>query len=299
MTASVSTWWEGIDRDLAAVPTAAEAEHVPLYSTEFSDTYKVRLTSVGPYRIAAWLSIPKGEGPFPALFLVPGYGSVVTPPTYEDRQRYVVMSLMHRGLRHADWPYAAKFPGLLTDGIADPEAWIFRGILADVLRGFDYLTSRPEVDPDRIGVFGHDGGLLVAARRPSVTAVAVTATFFTRLTEAAARTSAYPIEEINDWLRTYPEDTEAVHDTLALVDPQAQAGAVGAKVLLAAQGPGSLGDQDWLAPLKEGLAGEAAFYDLTYEGQTDRDAIDSWLAGQLGAEPKPRIWEAQEIGSWS
>jgi len=299
MTASVSTWWEGIDRDLAAVPTAAEAEHVPLYSTEFSDTYKVRLTSVGPYRIAAWLSIPKGEGPFPALFLVPGYGSVVTPPTYEDRQRYVVMSLMHRGLRHADWPYAAKFPGLLTDGIADPEAWIFRGILADVLRGFDYLTSRPEVDPDRIGVFGHDGGLLVAARRPSVTAVAVTATFFTRLTEAAERTSAYPIEEINDWLRTYPEDTEAVHDTLALVDPQAQAGAVGAKVLLAAQGPGSLGDQEWLAPLKEGLAGEAAFYDLTYEGQTDRDAIDAWLAGQLGAEPKPRIWEAQEIGSWS
>ncbi|HVL25522.1 MAG TPA: acetylxylan esterase [Thermomicrobiales bacterium] len=299
MTASVSTWWEGIDRDLAAVPTAAEAEHVPLYSTEFSDTYKVRLTSVGPYRIAAWLSIPKGEGPFPALFLVPGYGSVVTPPTYEDRQRYVVMSLMHRGLRHADWPYAAKFPGLLTDGIADPEAWIFRGILADVLRGFDYLTSRPEVDPDRIGVFGHDGGLLVAARRPSVTAVAVTATFFTRLTEAAARTSAYPIEEINDWLRTYPEDTEAVHETLALVDPRSQAGAVGAKVLLAAQGPGSLGDQEWLAPLKEGLAGEAAFYDLTYEGQTDRDAIDAWLAGQLGAEPKPRIWEAQEIGSWS
>jgi cephalosporin-C deacetylase len=299
MTASVSTWWEGIERDLAAVPTAAEAEHVPLYSTEFSDTYKVRLTSIGPYRIAAWLSVPKGEGPFPALFLVPGYGSVVTPPTYEDRQRYVVMSLMHRGLRHADWPYAAKFPGLLTDGIADPEAWIFRGILADVLRGFDYLASRPKVDSEHIGIFGHDGGLLVAARRPNVTAVAVTATFFTRLAEAAARTSAYPIEEINDWLRTYPEQAEAVHDTLALVDPQAQAEAVRAKVLLAAQEPGSLGDQAWLADLKERIASEAAFYDLTYEGQTDRDAIDAWLAGQLGAEPKPRIWEAQEIGSWS
>jgi cephalosporin-C deacetylase len=296
---SLYAWWDGIERDLASIPVAAETEHVPLYSTGFSDTYKVRLTSIGPYRIAAWLSIPKGEGPFPALFLVPGYGSVVTPPTYEDRQRYVVMSLMHRGQRHADWPYAAKYPGLLTDGINDSGTWRFRGIFADVLRGFDYLTSRPEIDSSRIGVFGHDGGLLVAARRPNVTAVAVTATFYHRLAEAAARSSAYPIEEINDWIRFYPEQEEAVTATLALADPRHQAEAVRARVLLAAHEPGSLGDQTWLAPLRERIGGEAEFYDLTYEGQTDRDAIDAWMASQLGSEPRPRIWEAQEIGSWS
>jgi cephalosporin-C deacetylase len=296
---TVQAWWDGIEQELERFPVAAEAEHVPLYSTEFSDTYKVRLTSIGPYRIAAWLSIPKGEGPFPALFLVPGYGSVVTPPTWEDRQRYVVMSLMHRGLRNADKPYAATFPGLLTDGINSPETWIFRGILADVLRGFDYLASRPETDPSRIGVFGHDGGLLVAARRPNVTAVAVTTTFFYRLAEAAARSSAYPIEEINDWTRFYPEREDAVHRTLALADPRHQAGAVRARVLLAAQEPGSLGDQSWLAPLRERLAGDVEFYDITSEGQADRDSIDAWLAHQLGSEPKPRIWQPQEIGSWS
>ena len=81
------------------------------------------MTSIGPYRIAAWLSIPNGDGPFPALMLGPAYGSVVTPPHYDDRARYVALSLMRRGTRHADWPYAARFPGLLTDGIADPGSW--------------------------------------------------------------------------------------------------------------------------------------------------------------------------------
>ena len=298
MQRDVAGWWEGIERELASYPPAAETEHIPLYSTEFSDTHKVRLTSIGPYRIAGWLSVPKGEGPFPALLMVPGYGSVVTPPPYEDRQRYVVLSLIHRGQRHADWPYAAAYPGLLTDGIADPERWIYRGIAADLLRGFDYLASRPEVDPGRIGIFGMDTGLLIAARRSQARAVVTTATFFYRLAEAAARSSAYPVEEINDWMRFSPEQAAAVRRSLALMDPLHQAARIRARVLLAAQEPGALGDREWLSPLRERIV-QAEFHDLTYEGQADRDALDAWLAGQLGSEPRPRIWEAQEIGPWS
>jgi cephalosporin-C deacetylase len=230
--------------------------------------------------------------------MVPGYGSVVTPAPYEDRQRYVVLSLKHRGQRHADSPYAAKYPGLLTDGIADPDSWIYRGIAADLLRGFDYLASRPEIDPERIGIFGMDTGLLVAARRPQASAVVVNATFFHRLAEAAARSSAYPIEEINDWNRTYPEQADVVARSLSLMDPIHQAAAIRVRVLLAAQEPGSVGDQEWLSELASRI-GQSEFYDITYQGQADRDAIDAWLAGQLGSEPKPRIWEPQEVGPWS
>lgn len=294
----VAEWWDGIERELEAYPAAPETEHIPLYSTGFADTYLVRLTSIGPYRIAGWLSIPKGDGPFPGLLMVPGYGSVVTPPPYEDRQRYVVLSLKHRGQRHADSPYAATYPGLLTDGIADPARWIYRGIAADLLRGFDFLASRPEVDRARIGIFGNDTGLLVAARRPQASAVVMNATFFHRLPEAAARSSAYPIEEINDWTRTFPEDADAVARSLSLMDPVHQAGNIAARVLLAAQEPGSVGDREWLADLA-GRIGQSGFYDLTYRGQADRDAVDAWLAGQLGSEPRPRIWEPQEVGPWS
>ena len=177
---AVKAFWNGIDAELAAIPAAPELEEKPLYSTEFATTWKVRLTSIGPYRIAAYLSIPHGDGPFPALLSVPGYGSVVTPPQYEDRQRYAVLTLMYRGTRHADWPYAGKFPGVLTDGIADPQTWIYRGILADHLRGLEFLRDRPEVDTSRIGLIGNDIGLLIAARRPEITAVAVGSSFFHR-----------------------------------------------------------------------------------------------------------------------
>ena len=66
-------FWDEIDSELAAVPANPEATEVPLYSTEFSTTYNVKLTSIGPYRISAFVSVPHGDGPFPALFLAPGY----------------------------------------------------------------------------------------------------------------------------------------------------------------------------------------------------------------------------------
>ncbi len=120
--ADLDAFWDAIDAELAAIPAAPESEANALHSTEYSTTYRVKLTSIGPYRIEVFLSIPDGEGPFPAIMLAPGYGSVVTPPSYDDRMRYVAMSIRYRGTRHADKPYAAKFPGLLTDGIEDPYA---------------------------------------------------------------------------------------------------------------------------------------------------------------------------------
>src|SRR5665648_612264 len=102
--ADFDAFWNGVDAALAAIPAAPEAEASALHSTEFSTTYKVRLTSIGPYRFEVFLSIPDGEGPFPALMLAPGYASVVTPPSYDDRMRYVAMSIRYRGTRGADKP---------------------------------------------------------------------------------------------------------------------------------------------------------------------------------------------------
>jgi len=295
----VNAFWDEIDAELAAIPAAPELAEAPLYSTEFSTTWKVRLTSIGPYRIAAYLSIPHGDGPFPALLSVPGYGSVVTPPQYEDRQRYAVMTLMYRGTRHADWPYAGKFPGVLTDGIADPRTWIYRGILADHLRGLEFLRDRPEVDTSRIALIGNDIALLIAGRRSEVSIVALAGSFFHRLPEVAAVTEAYPFEEINDYLRTFPDDRDAVAHTLSLVDPVHLGGSIDARVLFSVGDDGAIGDAAWWSAIRDALGDKAQEYRVTHEGQTDRDAVDGWLANQLGSVPKPRIWVPEEIGTWS
>lgn len=294
----LANFWDGIDAELAHLPAAPEAEALPIHSTEFSTTYRVRMTSVGPYRIAAYLSIPHGGGPFPALMLAPGYGSVVTPPPYEDRQRYAVLSLMYRGTRGADRPYAAAFPGLITDGFESIDTWRYRGILADCLRGFEMLLARPEVDRNRVGIQGSDIGLLIAARRPGVTAVALSGAFFYRLQEVYPRTEAYPFEEINDRLRANLGSREKVDRTLSYVDPVHLAGSIPGNVLIAVGEGDGVGSAGWFAPLIDRLAGNTELYPITHEGQTDRDAIDRWLAIRLGSEPRPRIWEPQEIGPW-
>jgi len=295
----LDAFWDDLDAELAAIPPALELEHLPLHSTDHSDAYRARFTSIGPYRIEAFLSVPHGDGPFPALLLAPGYASVVVPPSYDDRMRYVAMSLRYRGTRGADKPYAAKFPGFLTDGIEDPRAWKIRGMLADALRALEVLVAQPQVDRERVAITGPDTGVIVAARRPGVSALAVTAPLFYRLADLYPRTEAYPFEEINDHLRAFPEAKAGIDRTLSYVDPLHHAARVTCDTLVSVGDPGAVNGPEWLAPFVQSLGGAVEQYAQTHEGQTDYDAVDRWLAQQQGVGPRPRTWQPQDIGPWS
>src|SRR5918997_5395678 len=100
-------YWDAVDEELGRYPAAAELEPLPLRETDFATVYGVRLTSIGPYRIFGYYSVPKGDGPFPGLLITPRYGSVNHLPHYDDRRRYAVLVLMHRGQRLADQPFQA------------------------------------------------------------------------------------------------------------------------------------------------------------------------------------------------
>ncbi len=284
-------YWDAIDAELAALPAAPALEASPLRSTPFSTTYELRLTSTGPYRIAGWYSVPSGSGPFPGMFNTPGYGSVVTPAPYDDRERYAVLTLSHRGQRLADKPFAAAYPGLLTYGIEDPATYIYRGIAADIIRAAEFMLSRPEIDQSRVGITGNDLAIIVACRRPGFAALHVTDLLFHRVMEVRRRTEAYPIEEINDHLRLYPESEARVGATLSYFDPIHHASRFQGNVILKYGDPGSTSGADWLAPLADAFGGTVEPYALTFEGGTDRDAVDARMAGNLGVEARPRVWE--------
>ena len=292
--ADFATYWDDVDRELAQFPPATELEHSPRRSTDFASSYNLRLTSLGPYRIFGFYSVPHGDGPFPALLQTPRYGSVNNPPHGNDRQRYVVLTLMHRGQRLADQPFAAAYPGLLTHGIDSPRGYVYRGIVADCLRGAEWLAARPEVDPDRIAVAGDDLAIITAARRPVFSALLAQTLMFYRLMEARERTEAYPIEEVNDYLRFFPNQTDNVYHTLSYLDPLHHAPHVRAATLLPTGDPGALGGPEWLLPLAEALGGPVERYDLTHEGGTDNDWLDAWVARQLGVAPMPKLWQVAD-----
>ncbi len=284
-------YWDEVDAELARYPLAVEMERNALRSTAFATLYNVRLTSIGPYRIFGYYSVPVGDGPFPGLMNAPRYGSVNHVPHYDDRERYATLMLMHRGQRLADQPFAAAYPGLLTRGIDNPATYIYRSVVADCVRGAEFLLSRPEVDGGHVSIVGDDLALITAARRPQFTAVQAGGLLFYRLLDAASRSSAYPVEEINDYLRTHPEHREDVTRTLAYMDPIHHATRVRATTLLITGDAGAINGPEWLEPLTDTLGGPVEQYRVTHEGATDHDWQDAWMARQLGKEAKPRLWE--------
>src|SRR5215510_8377467 len=228
-------WQQTLDA-LAAYPACPEIDMLPLRSTDFATLYGVRLTSLGPYRLFGYLSIPTGTGPFPAIYYPPKYQSVleIIPQGTANlqRSRYITFALAGRGQRNSDTPFAAMFPGLLTEGIDNAASYVLRGIVADSVRGLEFLLTRRELDTARVILVGNDVALITAALSTGATHVVTTPALFYKTTELAAKTQAYPLEEINDYLHLYPTRAEAVRRTLARYDLRGFAPRISASTLL-------------------------------------------------------------------
>ncbi len=273
-------YWNGVIQELKQVPPAAEVKEIPLRSTEYCTAYTVRFSGIGPYRLFGYLSIPRGEGPFPALVYLGGYRSVVEVipqgDANEKRERYLIFSAASRGQRNADRPYEARVPGLLTEGVEDPATYIMRAWVADCCRAVEYLLSRPEVDRERVAaVGGNELPLLTAALYSGLTHVVAEPVLFYRALERASGTCAYPLEEFNDYLRIYPNRRAAVAKTLSYFEPLSFAPMVEATTLL-------WGHSESAGPLAAALKGEVELH--SSEASRYRDGVyqEKWLARQLG-----------------
>lgn len=120
------------------------------------------------------LTMPVGEGPFPAAVLVSGSGPQERDATVMGHRLFLVLSdhLTRRGI--AVLRYDERGVGASEGDFATATTQDFA---ADAARAVDYLAQRPGLDGDEIGVIGHsEGGLvapLVAQQRPGDVAFVV------------------------------------------------------------------------------------------------------------------------------
>lgn len=274
-------FWRELDNDLAMNDMGTALEALPIHSSRYCSVYGVSLTSLDGARVFAYFSVPAGAKRFPAVLLTPLYGSVVPVPDLSMRKTYAVLALAHRGQRKADAKGAAEYPGLLTKGIGNVRTFAFRAIVADCLRAAEFLAGRPEVDPDRLAIVGNDLALLTASRRPIFKAVQITQLIFYRAMECRQLSADYPLEELNDYLRVFPEEEQNVGRTLSMFDPIHHAEGIDAPTQLVCAGDAH---REFLRPLVDKLARPHLFRRTFHDG-IDGDERDDWLAGQLDAVP--------------
>jgi hypothetical protein len=126
----------------------------------------------GDVTLAGTLTLPEGDGPFPALILLSGSGQ-------QDRDEALSIVPGYR-------PFAEIADALTRQGVAvlryddrgvggstgDPTLATSADFADDAEAALRYLQERPDIDAKQIGMLGHsEGGILaamVAARNPDV-----------------------------------------------------------------------------------------------------------------------------------
>ena len=235
-------YWKKVEDELASIQPSAERTELHLRSAPEAKVYGLKLTSLDHYRIFAYFCVPSGKGPFPVIYRLPNYGSVVHIPPFEERCKYISVALCHRGQRLSDQPFAAKYPGLLTSGLDSKRNYIYRSIVADCLRVMDYLVSCDDVDSQKISLVGGDLALFTAALRDSASVLFYTPSLFYKALHKATATQNYPLEEFNDYLRSFPESIDQISQTLAYFEPMNFASRVKSEVMLMEESEGDAND---------------------------------------------------------
>lgn len=219
-------FWTDLMVQAAVLPLDPEMTPVPMRSNDQIETFEIHYTSLDGVRIAGWYCRPRESalaGPYPALIQVPGYISEPTLPKQWAKAGYAAVGVAPRGKLRSNQHFNPGYPGLLIDNIIDKETYAYRAFYIDAARAVDFVLSRPEIDHSRIGVQGGSQGgaltlILAALRNDVITCGAAGAPYLTGYMDAASLTHSYPYEELNEYLRLYPEREARMRATLDYFD---------------------------------------------------------------------------------
>ena len=291
----IQTFWKETLSQAAAIPLDAEVIPAPNQSTPWITTYAVRLTSWEGIKIRAWLSVPNlGSKTYPALLTTPGYGGDIEIHTDVVMHGFVLLTLYPRGQGESkkEWQMAA--PTQLLHHPLDRNKFYYRGGYVDCLRGIEFLATRPEVDPDRIGIFGisQGGGLtlatcaldaLASTRRVKIASAHVP--FLCNYLVAIRTATTGPYEHVQKYIKENPATARQYLDTLSYFDPISLADSIACPVLMSAGLKDMTCPEDTIRPVFDAIKTKKSFVvypDLVHARSLDYRRMEmDWLTRHL------------------
>jgi hypothetical protein len=235
--------------------------------------------------LAGTLTLPSGPGPHPVVVTMSGSG-----PQDRDESLKPITALK---------PFAVLADALTNAGVGvlryddrgvggstgDYNAATVQELASDARAAIDYLETRDEVDPERIGLFGHsEGGLYAAMLGASDARVA-----WIGMMAPAAVDGVSLIVAQNEALQRAEgeseEVVEAVTDYTAEVMPLARDGDVAAVEALAIEFYGSLWDS--LGEREQAVLGERDAFAAETAARDVELYTSGWFRSVLAYDPRP------------
>ncbi len=245
-------FWRSTLAQAASAPLNASLEQLD-YPVSELDVSRASYDGWQGARICAWFLARRGAAAQPTLVFYHGYsGSKGQVYDYLGwaLQGYTVVAVDVRG-QSGESTDPAAYPGghvtgWMTQGILSPETYYYRGVYVDCIRALDFAASRPEVDPNRIGVLGVSQGgglsLAVAALDPRPKLSMPEVPFLCHFRRALEVTNQNPYGELAVYINRYPEREAAVYHTLSYIDNLNLAERIRCPVLM------TVGLQDLICP---------------------------------------------------
>lgn len=176
-------FWAAQQRALAAVDPAFRLVPAPALSTPEVEVSYLSFQNVGPgtrsTRMYGVLSVPRGEGPFPAVLQVPGAGVRGYKGTPELAAKgFITLQIGIHGIP-VDLPAElyeqlnfGALDGYSRFNLDDPQAYYYRRVYLGTLRALDYLVQHPKWNGRQLAAQGGSQGgqlaIMASALHPRV-----------------------------------------------------------------------------------------------------------------------------------
>lgn len=179
MPSDFEEFWSKGKAELAEVPMDPKMIHIPERSTEMVDVYHVNFQNIKNSRIYGVLTVPKGEGKFPAILQVPGAG--IRPYAGDLGKAAKGAIVLQIGIHGIPIDMPAEVYTNLSSGalngywnfnLSDKDLYYYKRVYLGCVRSVDFLVSLPQYDGQNLGIQGGSQGgalsIITAALDPRI-----------------------------------------------------------------------------------------------------------------------------------